>query len=103
MCIGDGEFGKAPSTLAGAQLPQGRAGPSELGFIQLRPALDNGPGPSRIRAGFTESLGMVAYSAGQTRLRAGLIRVDVPANTSMILRPVLQDPTKEYTAYKRVQ
>ncbi|MFY7759919.1 alpha-amylase family glycosyl hydrolase, partial [Aquidulcibacter sp.] len=43
------------------------------------------------------------FSGYQTRLRAGLIRVEVPANTAMILRPVLQDPAKEYTAYKRVQ
>lgn len=44
-----------------------------------------------------------AFTGYQTRARAGLIRVEVPANTAMVLRPVLQDPSKEYTAYKRVQ
>jgi hypothetical protein len=43
------------------------------------------------------------FTGYQTRARAGLIRVEVPANTAMVLRPVLQDPNKEYTAYKRVQ
>jgi hypothetical protein len=43
------------------------------------------------------------FTGYETRVRAGLIRVEVPAHTAYVLRPVLQHPEKDYSAYKRVQ
>ncbi|GBF57654.1 cyclomaltodextrinase [Candidatus Phycosocius bacilliformis] len=43
------------------------------------------------------------FTGYETRVRAGLIRVELPAHSAMVLRPVLQHPEKDYTAYKRVQ
>jgi glycosidase len=41
------------------------------------------------------------FTGYEVRLRSGLMRVEVPAKTVLVLRPVMKVPGREYDAYKR--